>query len=170
MAIVRRVLTAFANTESAIIVATSFSVVTLIMVVVIARHVLSRSVMGLEEIALLLAMYLYYVGAARASKVHRQITVRILFLFPLPTPIRKVIDTIVSFLCFGVATYFAYHMTAYCLWLAGPGHAMLYEPIFEWPLYAVTSALVVGLVLTSLYTLTQFVQKVRGYGYEYDRA
>jgi len=164
--LVRKGLTAFRFTESAILIALNFTVALLIMVVVVIRYLLTTRIMGLEEIALLLAMYLYYIGAARASRIKRQITVKALQLLPVPISIRKFLDTMSSFLSFGVAAFFTYHAAAYCIWLSST--QMLYEPIFEWPLYVVITSLPIGLLLISIYSLTHFVQKVRGYGYEYD--
>lgn len=72
------------------------------------RYVFETTILGMEEVAILMALYCYFLGAASASRDNDHIKVNILEEFPIPVKIRWAINMLVGIVSVGVTGSFAY--------------------------------------------------------------
>ena len=74
----------------------------------ILRYFFDTSILGMEEVAILMALYCYLLGAACASSEKDHIKVNVLDEFPIPLKIRWAINMIVSIISVVVTGAFAF--------------------------------------------------------------
>ena len=123
---------------------------------VITRYVLQTPVMGLEEMAMFPALWLYVLGSVNASREDTQIRANVLEIF-LKTERSKrilaIIAEVLSLIISAWLTWWAwdYFRYAWRVWKESP---TLYIPTFYYE-----CALFLGLALMTLYVCVHLVRK-----------
>jgi len=116
------------------------------------RYVLRSMPLGIEEGALIVGGWVYFIGIAVASRDKLHITVGILDRIS-PRVLTK-IDLVGGFLRVGILGVFVYIVSIYCLKIYALGTTL---PPFYWsPLVSIT-CLVVGLAIACLYEIAHLV-------------
>ena len=116
--------------------------------VIIARDVFSTDFFGYDEIILISAMWLYFVGSAYGMKQEGHIKAEILALI-LPDHINRVLKVIVSFLETLISTIFTYF-----------AFNLVYHSFTTWqitsawgiPFFVPQSAILTGFILMTFYS------------------
>ena len=129
-----------------------------IAVVSALRYIFSFAIFGLEEATVVMAVYVYYIGAALASRDEAQIRVSIIEAILKRSRARQIIDLIADCVTFTVCFIFAYYAFDYARWTITAG--IIIEPL-GWPQLAIAFSLMLGLGLMGLHHLEQFVRTLQ---------
>mgnify|MGYP003681893152 CR=1 FL=1 len=122
------------------------------------RYVVHSMPVGIEEGTLIIAVWVYFLGIAAASRDGKQITVSILDTLPISVNIRRRLDLVPDVVLLGTSCLFAYFAIVYCV-KTYTSHVQV--PPFYCSALVSTLSLAVGFVLASLYSAAQLVKKVR---------
>ena len=125
---------------------------------VISRYILELPVMGLEEMALIPTMWLYILGSVNASREDTQIRANVLEIFLKSDLSRRILHLISDLLSLIISTWlalWAWKFFSYSL-RVGKETPTLYLPTFIYE-----SALFIGLVLMSLFTLSHVFRNIK---------
>lgn len=117
---------------------------------VVTRYVLEIPVMGLEEATIFPSLWLYFIGAANASREDSQIRANVLEIFIKTRQGHArlgVMTEAVSLIVCGWLTWWAWDFTRYS-WRTWRESATLY-----WPTFYADVALIAGLSLVMIFTL-----------------
>lgn len=124
----------------------------------LSRYAFSTTPMGLEEFILLLAAYLYFLGAAHASRKQVHITVTLLDVIKIPETLRKYLAVFSSFVCFATPLVFFWYAVDYNIFLADRGVQLV---PFTWPYWVWTVAMPIGLIVLSIYELRNMIRNIK---------
>lgn len=114
--------------------------------------------MGIEELLIVPTIWLYMIGSANASEERSQISVDILDVFMKNEAVLKIIHVvkdIVSVIIGIILTYWMFNFFSYSfnLWK--------HSPLLSIPMVFVESALFIGLLLMTLYTISDLLASIR---------
>jgi TRAP-type C4-dicarboxylate transport system permease small subunit len=129
-----------------------FGVTILVFAQVIMRYVLRMPLMGIEELTLFPAIWLYMLGGANASMERKHIECNVLSVYITNPFALRVLDVMKSLISLGVClwlTYWAYEYFLYSLKVWKTSN-LLYIPLFFGE-----SALFICLVLMAFYTVVE---------------
>jgi len=126
---------------------------------VILRFTIHAAPLGMEELGILMAAWIFYVGSACTSRMREQITVTVIQLVPLNQRIRRVINVIALTISLMVNVAFFYICYGYLTW--HESQPAILEP-FGWPIVVLDLSLVTGIGLMTWHTLTHLVSEARG--------
>ena len=140
-----------------IIILSTLTMITVMCIAVILRYVFKHPLLGMEEIALMLMLWLWAFGMAYSSE-------RDFHIFGgLPTKRQSIVEIknlVYPFICLVVSIGFLYLTYVYCLWTIEQGVESLGLRI-PW-IYSV-AGLFLGLLLNSVYLSRQAVIRVRAF-------
>ncbi|GAI74227.1 unnamed protein product, partial [marine sediment metagenome] len=91
----------------------------------ILRYLFGTMILGMEEVAVLMALYCYLLGAACASRDNDHIKVNVLDEFPIPMKIRWTINILAGIISVGVTGAFAYISIRYGMSVAKSNLAII---------------------------------------------
>lgn len=114
--------------------------------------------MGIEELLILPTIWLYMLGSANASEERSQISVDILDVFMKNETVLTVIHVVknVVSLAIGIVlTYWMFNFLSYSLGL------WKLSPLLSMPMFFLESALFVGLLLMTIYTISDLIASIR---------
>ena len=119
------------------------------------RYLFGTMILGMEEVAVLLALYCYLLGAASASRDNDHIRVNVLDEFPLPMKIRWAIKVISGLISVGVTGAFAYISIRYGMSVAKSNLTII--PLGISKLFAVLP-LIIGFCLMFIHEIKWFIR------------
>lgn len=121
----------------------------------ILRYLTSSMPMGIEELALLIAAWVYLIGIAMGTREDRQITVDIINMLPIPRKIDRIMNLGGDVVMILVAGIFFSYSIFYCIDVHNAGITI---PAFYISLLVRELALPVGLFLLTVYAISRFVR------------
>jgi TRAP-type C4-dicarboxylate transport system permease small subunit len=136
------------------VVASSLVVIYTIFIQVVLRYVFHHPLLGMEEIAIMAVLWLWFFAAALASERGFHIS------GGLPVTrqsIRDVMEVVYPFICLTVTLVFGYLCYVYCVWVV-EGHVISGGLFIPWIWTTVGAFL--GLVLNAVYLTQQAVAKL----------
>jgi len=122
------------------------------------RYALSTSIIGLEEISVLLGLYAYYLGAGAASRLGLQIRVSIIDSVNMKPLIRQIISSVVQFISAIICLIFVYYIIIYWRWIMSVG--MILEPL-GWPFMVSAFSMGLGTSLMAIHYTVHFINNIR---------
>jgi len=125
------------------------------------RYVFGTMILGMEEVAVLMALYCYLLGAACASRDNDHIRVNVLEEFSIPLKIRWAIKIFSGIISMGVTGAFTYISILYGMSVAKSNMAII--PLGISKLFAVLP-LIIGFSLMFIHETKWFVQVVLNQG------
>lgn len=133
------------------------SLMTLLAVGVFFRYVLNSGILGLDELALLVVAYAFYIGAALGMRNREHVVVTLINLIPVLNKYMRAIGRIRDFITMVVVTAIAFYVMRHFLNISSlPG---TYMP-FPFPQKFFVAGVMIGWVLMSLYSIIGFVKTV----------
>jgi len=137
---------------------TAFALMTLTVTIgVILRYILGSGLLGLEEFALLIVAYAFYIGAALGIRDRQHVTVSLLNILPISAGSMKFIRLLTDFMTMVAGTLIAYYMVQHWLFVsAGPG---IYVP-FPFHERFVVAGVAIGWTLICIFSTVNFVKTV----------
>ncbi len=125
---------------------------------VIMRYVLESPFAGIEEAAILMAVWVYFLGMGYATKERAHIHGGIVSLV-VSDPFKiEMIRFIVSIICTIAACVFGYYATKYGLFVIEKGRMSLY---LQWPKGLWSGSMIFGFAMMVFYFLLQTVKDYR---------
>lgn len=137
---------------SATMFVTCIALAILMFTQVIFRYVLSSPFVGIEEVSILLAVWIYFLGMGYATKSQEHIQGGILSLVVSDPIIFKTVRLFGSVLCMIAACIFGYFACKYALKEIDRGRSSI---VMQWPRWIWSSSMVVGFTMMILYFLLQ---------------
>lgn len=123
---------------------------------VIMRYVLESPFVGIEEMSILLAVWIYFLGMGYATKMQEHIHGGILSLVVTDPVIFKAVRLFGSILCMFAACVFGYFACKYALKEIDRGRSSI---VMQWPRGIWSSSMVIGFIMMVLYFLLQSLKE-----------
>jgi TRAP-type transport system small permease protein len=125
---------------------------------VIMRYVLESPFAGIEEAAILMAVWIYFLGMGYATKERAHIHGGIVSLVVTDPFKIELIRFIVSIICAIAACVFGYYATKYGLFVIEKGRMSLY---LQWPKGLWSASMIFGFAMMVIYFMLQTVKDYR---------
>lgn len=116
---------------------------------VVLRYLLGTTVLGLNELILIPAIWMYFIGASYASAQGTHISADVLQVYLRSDRIKQIVQVIVNTVSLAVGLVLSWWA---CLYIQHSLDRPGATPVFGLPLIVVQSAVVVGFVLMTCYT------------------
>lgn len=142
--------------ENSFLIIGVFLVAILVTLEAVLRYTMHSMPLGIEESALITAVWVYFIGIAIAMRDRKQITVTVLNILPIPRSADKYLDIITNVITLAVCSLFAYHAIVWCRFVY-TAH-LLIPPFYVSALVSYLS-FAIGLTLACVYSLIQLVRK-----------
>lgn len=140
--------------QRGVLVSCSLFVITLMTLVVILRYIFKTDLYGIEELVVIAAFWLYFIGASYGSYEKTHITADILTIYLKKDRVKALINIIALVISAGVALVFAYWAFGLLIWgLVMKGKS----PAWGIPMYIPQSSILVGFALMSFYFLAHLM-------------
>lgn len=146
------------NIQGILLFSILLSITVLEFIQVILRYVFHSSLLGIEEILLFPAIWLYFLGSANASLERNQLKAPVIDLYlksPKMVKIFRIIMSVTSFIINCWLTYWAYQYFQYSVRVHKLS-ASLYIPL----VYA-ESAVFIGFLLMSIYIFLEIIYYIK---------
>jgi TRAP-type C4-dicarboxylate transport system permease small subunit len=124
---------------------------------VVCRYFLNINFAGSDEILVILALWLYYVGGLYGNYEDSQIKADVLSIFIKNDTSQYVLNVIVKVISLGTSIYiavWAYEYLQFCLKLGG------FTPVYNLPMLTSRMALVVGYMAPPIYNFYHLVLSI----------
>jgi TRAP-type C4-dicarboxylate transport system permease small subunit len=144
--------------QHAISVLILFALLALIFIQVLLRYVFHLPLMGIEELMLFPIIWLYMLGAANASEERSHIVVDIADVFIKNQKFLQImhfIKNLVVVVIGVILTYWVFNYFQYSLKLWKE------SPLLSIPMFFAESALFIGMLLMTLYSISDFIRSVK---------
>ncbi|PKH86323.1 TRAP transporter small permease [Colwellia sp. Bg11-28] len=125
---------------------------------VIMRYVLESPFAGIEEAAILMAVWIYFLGMGYATKERAHIHGGIVSLVVTDPFKIELIRFIVSIICTIAACIFGYYATKYGLFVIEKGRMSLY---LQWPKGLWSASMIFGFAMMVFYFMLQIIKDYR---------
>lgn len=146
--------------EHAVVILCCTAIVLLVFVTVLMRYIFKTSFPGMEELIMLFAFGIYFIGAALSSREETQITADVMSLFvkkPRSKNLLRAFQHLVDGILIGICGVFSTQQMLFVL-DAGSRTTGLKMPL--WVIYTV---ILVGLFLMAFYALLHSVEYFRAF-------
>ena len=144
--------------EEYVVVITGLMACLLIMISAFMRYVLLKDFYGAEELIILCAFWLYFIGSALASREDSHLTADLLVSL-IKTPQRKAVLNIVrhglSLVISLIVTFWTYKYIAWIMHM-GP-----HTPVLKFPTILMQAPILISFVLMNFYILGHLIHDIR---------
>lgn len=140
-----------------ILILTSASAVLFIVISVFMRYILRSSLFGVEEIILLAAMWLYFIGGVYGSYKNNHITAEVLPTYIKSQRVKKILRIFVRAFCLAISIVFAVWGTIYIKWCFKVGGATVGLHI---PLIYLRFPLYISFILMCLFNIYHLINAI----------
>jgi TRAP-type C4-dicarboxylate transport system permease small subunit len=150
--------------QKLLMILSSIGIVLLLAVIVILRYVIKEDIQGIEELLLLPAFYLYFMGASYASYENSHISADMSNDFIKNQRVRFIVNLLALTITFVSSVFFFVWSFNQFYWSYTAKGA---TAIWGIPLFVVYSSVLVSFVLIVLYNLVHLVNRVRDWKKEW---
>lgn len=126
-------------------------------VTVVLRYVFQTGLHGLEELIIIPAFWMYFIGAAYGTYNKEHITADILSVYLKGEKKRLWLKVIISLINCSLISIFAFWSIEYIIWSINSG---AHSNVWKYPMYIPQSSILVGFGLMTLYTFVDLVKDV----------
>jgi len=128
-----------------------------LVVTVVLRYVFQTGLHGLEELMIIPAFWMYFIGAAFGTYKKEHITADIVSVYLKGEKKRLWLKVIISLINCSLISIFAYWSIEYIIWSINSGAQ---SNVWKYPMYIPQSSMLVGFGLMTLYTLVELVKDI----------
>lgn len=125
---------------------------------VVCRYILQTSIFGMNELVLIPAIWMYFIGASYASHEGSHISANVLQVYMKSERAKAILRLVIAVISLILGIIFTYWASYYVLDSVRRGGT---TSIFDFPLVIPQSAVVAGFVLMVLYTTVDLVKAAR---------
>ncbi|WP_240374025.1 TRAP transporter small permease [Bacillus piscicola] len=145
------------NIQRTILITCSLFIIIGISLNVVFRYILEKSLFGIEEIIVVFAFWLYFIGGSYGSYERSHITADITNSYITNEKIRLLVKAVVSLITLVICLVFTYWAVEFIVWAIQQGAE---SPALHIPAYIPQSAIFIGFILMSFYLSINFIQDV----------
>lgn len=113
---------------------------------------------GSEELTLFVAFWLYFMGAACASRENTHISADMLSLFTNSPKVRAIVDVIKNIIGAGMSAVFTYWCFNYVTWQADMGAK---SAVYKLPVIIATTPILICFFLWTLYLIRDLLKAIK---------
>ncbi|GAA2104682.1 MULTISPECIES: TRAP transporter small permease [Brevibacterium] len=125
---------------------------------VVLRYAFGTSILGMNELIVIPALWMYFIGASYASHQGSHISANVLQVYLRGERARAVLRLVIAVISLGLALVFTWWGVLYLVSSAERGGT---TSVFGLPLLLSQSAVTCGFVLMTLYALTEVLRAAR---------
>ncbi len=144
--------------QSFVAVAASLFIVGGVCATAILRYVFKTSLFGLDELILIAAFWMYFIGASFASSRKQHISAEIVSVYCPNRIVREVIGMVAETITLSLSVLYTYWGGQFIYWSITEGGV---TPVFRLPLAISQVSIFVGFTLMTWYFLFHLVNRVR---------
>jgi len=134
----------------------ALSIVATVMVVVATLRLFRIGVLGSEEFAILVGLWLFFLGGACASRDGAHVTVSILDSIPqIRGRRRQMVEVFATLLTVPICAYFLYYAIEYGIFTVDAG--LVIQP-FGWSRLLIALSLISGMALMLVYQMSRVIK------------
>ncbi|MCT1903071.1 TRAP transporter small permease [Oceanobacillus sojae] len=127
---------------------------------VILRYVFQTDLFGLEELILIPAFWMYFMGASYGTYKNEHITADITNVYVKSDKLRDGIQLLNKFICFVIAIILSVWASGFVLWNINSGAT---SSVWNYPVYIPQTAILAGFVLMSFYLLVNILKDAKNF-------
>jgi TRAP-type C4-dicarboxylate transport system permease small subunit len=132
----------------------------------ILRYVFKTSLFGLEELILIAAFWMYFIGASYAASRQQHLSAEIVSVYCHSPRIRAGIGLIADAITLSLSLLYTYWGAQFFYWGITEGGV---TPVYRIPIVVSQAAIFVGFILMSWYFLIDFLRRGRAFLTAYAR-
>lgn len=122
---------------------------------VVLRYVFKSNLMGLEEITIFIAFWLYFIGGTYGASKRTHISADLTDVYIKNKIIRQVVQLFASLITIFISSIITYYSVDFFIWSLEKGAT---SPVLNIPMYFSQSAVFVGFTLMTIYFITHFIK------------
>ncbi|MGM0901787.1 MAG: TRAP transporter small permease [Bacillota bacterium] len=157
MNIIHNIWSSLLYIQKGIMIVTSSLIVIGLGITVVLRYIFQTGLHGLEELIIIPAFWMYFMGAAYGTYKKEHITADILSVYLKSEKKRLWLNLIISLINFSLISIFAYWSIEYIIWSINSG---AHSNVWKYPMYIPQSSILVGFGLMTLYTFIDLVKNI----------
>ncbi len=146
--------------EYALIIASCVGLAGLMVVQVLLRYVFLSPFLGIEEVAVLLGLWVYFLGLVYVTRTRGHISSGVLQLFIERAILLKLLEAVKLLLCIISSCIFLYFSINYVLQTFESGRSSTY---LSWPMTIWVASMVFGFSLSLLLFFVHFYRLITGW-------
>lgn len=123
-------------------------------VTVVLRYIFQTGLHGLEELIIIPAFWMYFIGAAYGTYKKEHITADIVSVYLKGEKKHLWLKLIISLINCSLISIFAFWSIEYIIWSINSG---AHSNVWKYPMYIPQSSILVGFGLMTLYTFVELV-------------
>ena len=139
---------------------TSLSVLFLMAAAAFMRHFLQMDFFGMEDLVLIMAFWMYFMGAAYASYEKTHISAEVVSAYVKNENVKRILKLVTSLITTAMSMIFAYWGYLLLLWGLESGRRTVMLHIH---ILVPQAAIILGFFLMTLYAIVHFVNEIRNY-------
>lgn len=146
------------NMQRVILVICSLFLVFTIGLTVVFRYILNIDLFGLEEIIVIPAFWMFFIGASYGTYKKKHISAELVSVYVKKDKPRKIVETITSFVTLSLCLLITYWSIQFFSWSFTSGAT---SSAWRIPQYIPHSAVLFGFLLMTFYFIVHFIVNVK---------
>jgi len=147
------------NAQAAIGVTASIFITLGVAAAAILRYVFKTSLFGLEELILIAAFWMYFMGASYAASRKQHISAEIVSVYCKNRKTREIMILIAEFITLALSLLYTSWGAYFAYWGITEGGV---TPVYQLPIAVSQFAIFLGFVLMTWYFLIDFIRRAKG--------
>lgn len=147
------------NAQGTIAIAASIFITLGVAAASILRYVFKTSLFGLEELILIAAFWMYFMGASYAASRKQHISAEIVSVYCKNRKAREIMILIAEFITLALSLLYTYWGAYFVYWGVTEGGT---TPVYRLPIAVSQFAIFLGFVLMTWYFLLDVVRRTKG--------
>lgn len=125
---------------------------------VLLRYVFHKDLYGLEELIMIPAFWMYFIGASYGTHLDTHITADLTNAYIKSKRIKSLIQVLNTMICLVIAAVFTVWANDYVAWSIESGAT---SSVWGYPHYIPQSAILFGFLLMTFYLLVKFIKEIK---------
>ncbi|MEH6812883.1 MAG: TRAP transporter small permease [Motiliproteus sp.] len=141
--------------QEVILVVASVFIVVGVSSMAIMRYVFESNLYGAEEVVLIFAFWLYFLGAGYAGYKRQHISAEVFSVYCSSQILKKAVKLLAETITVGLSILYTYWGVEFLIWSATEGGT---TPVWRIPLVVVHLPIFIGFFLITIYAASDFLQ------------
>ncbi len=146
------------NIQKVIMIVSSAFILISLVTTVLLRYIFQTDLFGLEEITVIAALWMYFIGASYGTHQETHITADLVNVYVQNQTTKKIIRLFNTVVCFVICIVFSIWAFTFVTWTIESGAT---STAWNYPLYIPQSALLIGFILMAFYLFIFVIKDIR---------
>ncbi|SFB02089.1 TRAP-type C4-dicarboxylate transport system, small permease component [Lentibacillus halodurans] len=146
------------NLQKGIMIISSILILLGLVATVLLRYIFQADLYGLEELILIPAFWMYFMGASYGTHLDTHITADLTKVYIKDERIKSMVQLLNTVICLVIAIVFTFWANSFVIWSINSGGN---SSAWKYPLYIPQSAIMIGFILMSLYLAVKMVNDAK---------